>query len=40
MRQSPSIVPLDRLDRNIYLLLFGARAGSLGETDEQDATAR
>lgn len=33
MRLSPSIVPLDRLDRDIYLVLedFGAR-----ETDEQD----
>ena len=29
MRQSPSIVPLDRLDRDIYLVLedFGVRAG-------------
>jgi hypothetical protein len=39
MRQSPSIVPLDRLDRDIYLVLedFGARAGcSWRETDEQD----
>ncbi|MGY3564097.1 hypothetical protein ACVWXP_007422 [Bradyrhizobium sp. USDA 4463] len=40
MRASPSIVPLDRLDRDIYLVLedFGARAGcSWRETDEQDA---
>lgn len=40
MRQSPSIVPLDRLDRDIYLVLedFGARAGcAWRETDEQDA---
>ncbi|SFI40129.1 hypothetical protein [Bradyrhizobium sp. Gha] len=39
MRASPSIVPLDRLDRDIYLVLedFGARAGcSWRETDEQD----
>nr|WP_249811399.1 hypothetical protein [Bradyrhizobium sp. 149] len=39
VRQSPSIVPLDRLDRDIYLVLedFGARAGcSWRETDEQD----
>lgn len=39
MRQSPSIVPLDRLDREIYLVLedFGARAGcAWRETDEQD----
>lgn len=39
MRQSPSIVPLDRLDRDIYLVLedFGDRAGcSWRETDEQD----
>ncbi|MCK1404916.1 MULTISPECIES: hypothetical protein [unclassified Bradyrhizobium] len=39
MRHSPSIVPLDRLDREIYLVLedFGARAGcSWRETDEQD----
>jgi hypothetical protein len=39
MRHAPSIVPLDRLDRNIYLVLedFGARAGcSWRETDEQD----
>jgi hypothetical protein len=37
--QSPSIVPLDRLDRDIYLVLedFGARAGcAWRETDEQD----
>lgn len=29
MRQSPSLVPLDRLDQNIYLVLedFGARKG-------------
>lgn len=35
MRYAPSIVPLDRLDRDIYLVLgdFGARAV---ETDEQD----
>ena len=39
MRYAPSIVPLDRLDREIYLVLedFGARAGcSWRETDEQD----
>ncbi|MCK1605670.1 hypothetical protein IVB02_30795, partial [Bradyrhizobium sp. 166] len=39
MRHAPSIVPLDRLDRDIYLVLedFGARAGcSWRETDEQD----
>ncbi|MCK1343882.1 hypothetical protein [Bradyrhizobium sp. CW11] len=39
MRRAPSIVPLDRLDRDIYLVLedFGARAGcSWRETDEQD----
>ncbi|WP_027520159.1 hypothetical protein AB8Z38_30430 [Bradyrhizobium sp. LLZ17] len=39
MRSSPSIVPLDRLDRDIYLVLedFGARAGcAWRETDEQD----
>src|SRR6478752_4429737 len=39
MRSSPSIVPTDRLDRDIYLVLedFGARAGcSWRETDEQD----
>ncbi|MET4319206.1 hypothetical protein [Bradyrhizobium sp. RT5a] len=39
MRHSPSIEPLDRLDREIYLVLedFGARAGcSWRETDEQD----
>ncbi|WP_018321077.1 hypothetical protein [Bradyrhizobium sp. WSM2793] len=39
MRQSPSIVPLDRLDRDIYLVLedFGAHAGcAWRETDEQD----
>src|SRR3954465_8306896 len=39
MRQSPSIVPLDRSDRDIYLVLedFGARAGcAWRETDEQD----
>ena len=39
MRQSPSIVPLDRLDRDIHLVLedFGARAGcAWRETDEQD----
>lgn len=39
MRTSPSIVPLDRLDREIYLVLedFGARAGcAWRETDEQD----
>ncbi|MGY4370711.1 putative NAD-dependent epimerase/dehydratase family protein [Bradyrhizobium sp. LB1.3] len=39
MRHSPSIVPLDRLDREIYLVLedFRARAGcSWRETDEQD----
>jgi hypothetical protein len=39
MRSSPSIVPVDRLDRDIYLVLedFGARAGcSWRETDEAD----
>ena len=39
MRSSPSIVPTDRLDRDIYLVLedFGAGAGcSWRETDEQD----
>jgi hypothetical protein len=36
---SPSIVPTDRLDRDIYIVLedFGARAGcAWRETDEQD----
>lgn len=39
MRSSPSIVPADRLDRDVYLVLedFGARAGcAWRETDEQD----
>ena len=39
MRVSPSIVPADRLDRDIYLVLedFGARAGyAWRETDEAD----
>jgi len=39
MRSSPSIVPADRLDRDIYLVLedFGACAGSAWrETDEGD----
>lgn len=39
MRSLPSIVPTDRLDRDIYLVLedFGARAGcAWRETDEQD----
>ncbi|MDA9499262.1 hypothetical protein [Bradyrhizobium sp. CCBAU 11357] len=39
MRFSPSIVPADRLDRDIYLVLedFGARAGcAWRETDEAD----
>lgn len=39
MRHAPTIVPLDRLERDIYLVLenFGARAGcSWRETDEQD----
>ncbi|MCK1463512.1 hypothetical protein IVB34_35455 [Bradyrhizobium sp. 2] len=39
MRSSPSIVPADRLDRDIYLVLedFGARAGcAWRETDEAD----
>ncbi|MFB6451191.1 hypothetical protein [Bradyrhizobium tunisiense] len=39
MRSSPSIVPVDRLDRDIYLVLedFGARAGcAWRETDEAD----
>lgn len=38
MRSLPSIVPIDRLDRDIYLVLedFGARAGcAWRETDEQ-----
>jgi len=39
MRPSPSIVPADRLDRDIYLVLedFGARAGcAWRETDEAE----
>lgn len=39
MRSSPSIVPADRLDRDIYLVLedFGAQAGcAWRETDEAD----
>jgi hypothetical protein len=39
MSKSPSIVPLDRLDRDVYLVLedFGARAGcAWREVDEQD----
>jgi hypothetical protein len=39
MRLSPSIAPLDRLDRDIYLVLedFGARAGcAWRETDETE----
>ncbi|RTE92605.1 hypothetical protein [Bradyrhizobium sp. LVM 105] len=39
MRSSPSIVPADRLDRDIYLVLedIGARAGcAWRETDEAD----
>ena len=39
MRCSPSIVPADRLDRDIYLVLedFGVRAGcAWRETDEAD----
>ncbi|MHC2666979.1 hypothetical protein ACMA5K_22185 [Bradyrhizobium diazoefficiens] len=39
MRSAPSIVPSDRLDRDIYLVLedFGARAGcAWRETDEAD----
>ncbi|AMA60054.1 hypothetical protein [Bradyrhizobium sp. CCGE-LA001] len=39
MRLAPSIVPADRLDRDIYLVLedFGARAGcAWRETDEAD----
>ena len=39
MRSSPSIVPADRPDRAIYLVLedFGARAGcAWRETDEAD----
>lgn len=39
MRSSPSIVPTDRLDRDIYLVLedFGVRAGcAWRETDETD----
>jgi hypothetical protein len=40
MCSSPAIVPADRLDRDIYLVLedFGAHAGcAWRETDEQDA---
>lgn len=43
MRSSPSIVPTDRLDRDVYLVLedFGARAGcAWRETDEQDTDRR
>ena len=43
MRSSPSIVPADRLDRDIYLVLedFGARAGcAWRETDERLVTGR
>jgi hypothetical protein len=43
MRQSPSLVPLDRLDRDIYLVLedFGAQAGcAWRETDEQDTDCK
>jgi hypothetical protein len=39
MRLSPSIAPLDRLDRDIYLVLedFGARAGcAWRKTDETE----
>ncbi|MDI3560021.1 hypothetical protein [Bradyrhizobium sp. Arg816] len=39
MRSSPSIVPADRLDRDVYLVPedFGARAGcAWRETDEAD----
>lgn len=39
MRSSPSIVPADRFDRDIYLVLedFGAHAGcAWRETDERD----
>jgi hypothetical protein len=39
MRSSPSIVPTDRLDRDVYLVLedFGARAGCTSrETDETE----
>ncbi|MCK1352471.1 MULTISPECIES: hypothetical protein [unclassified Bradyrhizobium] len=39
MRSSPSVVPTDRLDRDIYIVLedFGAHAGcAWRETDEQD----
>jgi hypothetical protein len=40
MRQSPSIIPTDRLDRDIYLVLEDFRAGaSWGETDEGDTDA-
>ena len=28
MRQSPSIIPVDRLDRDIYLVLEDFRAGA------------
>jgi hypothetical protein len=35
MRQSPSIIPTDRLDRDIYLVLEDFRAGAAWrETDE------
>jgi hypothetical protein len=37
MRQSPSIIPNDRLDRDIYLVLEDFRSGSAWrETDEAD----
>jgi hypothetical protein len=37
MRQSPSIIPTDRLDRDIYLVLEDFRAGAAWrETDETD----
>lgn len=38
MRQSPSIVPLDRLDRDIYLVLedFGARLGCVWRETDAD----
>lgn len=41
MRSSPSIVPIDRLDRDIFLVLedFGVRAGcAWREVDEQDTS--
>ncbi len=38
MRQSPSIIPTDRLDRDIYLVLEEFRQGAAWrETDETDS---